>query len=215
MRWAGRLDHDDDEEKTHPGAGGPEAHPGRSAAGRRQGRRGRLPGAGRLGADLLPVAEPVRRVEGRRRQEAEGSGAGEQYVEAAACRCGVGEGGVEGDRLGKLLSPARRRAAVHHLIAVMGVSERFACRVTGQHRTTQRYPSVATTPVDPDAGLRQWLRDYAKAHPRWVTGGPTTTPAGRAGKSTTRRSNDCGATKGSECRNAAAANGSAPPPLRR
>src|SRR5215217_4965207 len=77
MRWAGRLDHDDDEEKTHPGAGGPEAHPGRSAAGRRQGRRGRLPRAGRLGADVLPVAEPVRRVEGRRRQEAEGPGAGE------------------------------------------------------------------------------------------------------------------------------------------
>src|SRR5215211_8187646 len=49
----------------------------------------------------------------------------------------------------------------------MGVSERFACRVTGQHRTTKRHQSVATTPVDPDAGLRQWLRDYAKAHPRW------------------------------------------------
>jgi putative transposase len=55
---------------------------------------------------------------------------------------------------------------VHHLIAVMGVSERFACRVTGQHRTTQRHHPAATTPVDPDAGLRQWLRDYAKAHPR-------------------------------------------------
>ena len=85
-------------------------------------------------------------LKGRRRQEAEGPGAGEQHVEAAARRCGVGEGGVEGDRLGKLLSPARRRAAVHHLIAVMGVSERFGCRVTGQHRTTQRHRSVATTP---------------------------------------------------------------------
>ena len=49
----------------------------------------------------------------------------------------------------------------------MGVSERFACRVTGQHRTTQRHQPVATTPADPDAPLRQWLRDYAKAHPRW------------------------------------------------
>jgi putative transposase len=49
----------------------------------------------------------------------------------------------------------------------MGVSERFACRVTGQHRTTQRHHPAATTPDDPDAGLRQWLRDYAKAHPRW------------------------------------------------
>ena len=56
---------------------------------------------------------------------------------------------------------------MHHLIDVMGVSERFACRVTGQHRTTQRHQPANSTPVDPDAALRQWLRDYAKAHPRW------------------------------------------------
>jgi putative transposase len=55
---------------------------------------------------------------------------------------------------------------VHQLIAVMGVSERFACRVTGQHRTTQRHQAHAQTPADPDAGLRQWLGDYAKNHPR-------------------------------------------------
>ena len=65
------------------------------------------------------------------------------------------------------MSPARRRAAVHHLIDVMGVSERFACRVTGQHRTTQRQQPADSTPADPDAGLRQWLRDYARGHPRW------------------------------------------------
>jgi putative transposase len=49
----------------------------------------------------------------------------------------------------------------------MGVSERFACRVTGQNRTTQRHQPAAQTPGDPDAALRGWLRDYAKAHPRW------------------------------------------------
>ncbi len=49
----------------------------------------------------------------------------------------------------------------------MGVSERFACRGCGQHRTTQRHQAAETTPVDPDAALRQGLRDYAKAHPRW------------------------------------------------
>jgi putative transposase len=57
--------------------------------------------------------------------------------------------------------------AVHHLITAMGVSERFACRVTGQNRTTQRYRPAAATPADLDAGLRCWLRNYAKAHPRW------------------------------------------------
>jgi putative transposase len=49
---------------------------------------------------------------------------------------------------------------------VMGVSERFACRVTGQNRTTQRRDPVSTTVADPDAGLRAWLRDYAKDHLR-------------------------------------------------
>ncbi|MBA1158935.1 IS3 family transposase [Microvirga mediterraneensis] len=39
---------------------------------------------------------------------------------------------------GKLLSPARRRACVEHVIARYGVSERLACRVLGQHRSTQR-----------------------------------------------------------------------------
>ncbi|WP_152568667.1 IS3 family transposase [Microvirga sp. BSC39] len=39
---------------------------------------------------------------------------------------------------GKLLSPARRRACVDHVIAQYGVSERLACRVLGQHRSTQR-----------------------------------------------------------------------------
>ena len=71
-------------------------------------------------ADVLPVAQPVRRAEGRRREAVEGPGAGERHAQAAAGRCGAGEGGVEGDRPGKLLSPARRRAAVHHLITVDG-----------------------------------------------------------------------------------------------
>jgi putative transposase len=48
----------------------------------------------------------------------------------------------------------------------MKLSERFACRVTGQNRTTQRREPVSTTVADPDAGLRQWLRQYAKDHPR-------------------------------------------------
>jgi putative transposase len=43
---------------------------------------------------------------------------------------------------------------VHHLIATMKVSERFACRVTGQNRTTQRHQIAALTPADPDAELR-------------------------------------------------------------
>ena len=55
---------------------------------------------------------------------------------------------------------------MHHLIGAMGVSERFACRVTGQNRTAQGHQPQAATPADPDAGLRCWLRQYAKDHPR-------------------------------------------------
>ncbi|MDC8972967.1 MULTISPECIES: IS3 family transposase [Mycobacterium] len=65
---------------------------------------------------------------------------------------------------GKLLGPERRRAAVRHLQQELGVSERFACRVTGQPRATQRHQPAATT-TDPDAALRAWLRSYAKEHP--------------------------------------------------
>jgi putative transposase len=49
---------------------------------------------------------------------------------------------------------------------VLGVSERFACRVIGQHRATQRHEPTSATPEDPDAALRAWLRQYAKNHPR-------------------------------------------------
>jgi putative transposase len=49
---------------------------------------------------------------------------------------------------------------------MLGVSERFACRVTGQHRATQRHEPMSATSEDPDASLRAWLRHYAKDHPR-------------------------------------------------
>ncbi|MCG7575229.1 IS3 family transposase [Phaeobacter sp. CNT1-3] len=40
---------------------------------------------------------------------------------------------------GKLLSPARRRACIDHVRSQFKVSERRACRVLGQHRSTQRH----------------------------------------------------------------------------
>jgi putative transposase len=48
----------------------------------------------------------------------------------------------------------------------MNVSERLACRVTGQHRST-RHRAVSQTEADPDAALREWLRRWARDHPRW------------------------------------------------
>ncbi|RZI65135.1 MAG: IS3 family transposase [Pseudomonas sp.] len=39
---------------------------------------------------------------------------------------------------GKLVSPSRRRQCIDHAVMKFSVSERLACRVLGQHRSTQR-----------------------------------------------------------------------------
>jgi len=46
----------------------------------------------------------------------------------------------------------------------LGVSERWACRVAGQHRSTQRHEP---TTADDDAALRAELRKFSKQRPRW------------------------------------------------
>ncbi|MFN8149598.1 MAG: IS3 family transposase [Solirubrobacterales bacterium] len=65
---------------------------------------------------------------------------------------------------GKLLSPARRRRAVRMLCERLGFSERRACRLAGQHRSTQRHePNV---PGD-EQELRRELRELSRKRPRW------------------------------------------------
>lgn len=63
---------------------------------------------------------------------------------------------VEGDRPAAVLSPQRRRAALHHLVTVMTILERFACRVVDQQQSTQRQEPASTMLVDPDAAPRAW-----------------------------------------------------------
>jgi putative transposase len=46
-----------------------------------------------------------------------------------------------------------------------GVSQRRACAVVGQPRSTQRL--VAPVPDDEELALRAWLRDFARRRPRW------------------------------------------------
>jgi putative transposase len=62
------------------------------------------------------------------------------------------------------VSPARRRRAVTHLQLVFGVSQRWACRLVGQHRSTQRHRPVES---DRDRALRAELRRLSRTHPRW------------------------------------------------
>ena len=44
------------------------------------------------------------------------------------------------------------------------MSERRACLVVGQWRSTQRHEPAE---ADPEGELRRWLRAFAKRHPRW------------------------------------------------
>jgi putative transposase len=46
----------------------------------------------------------------------------------------------------------------------LGLTERRACQITGQHRSTQRRPQRADRRED---ALRRRLREISRAHPRW------------------------------------------------
>ena len=90
---------------------------------------------------LLPVAQRVRRAPVGPGQEVEGVGEGEYPVEEAGGGSVFGQADPEGSVLGKLLGPANRRRAVMWVRERLGaerVSERRACQVLGQVRSTQR-----------------------------------------------------------------------------
>ncbi len=62
------------------------------------------------------------------------------------------------------MSAARRRACVGHVTAKLDVSERFACRVLGQHRSTQRKTPEA---ADDEAALTEAIVDWARRYGRY------------------------------------------------
>ena len=72
---------------------------------------------------------------------------------------------LKGAEPGKFLTPDRRRRAGVALQERFGVSERRACQVVGQPRSTQRLP--APVPSDDELALRAWLRDFSRERPRW------------------------------------------------
>jgi putative transposase len=63
-----------------------------------------------------------------------------------------------------MVTPDRRRRAVVVLEERFGVSQRRACRVVGQWRSTQR--RVARPMPAADEKLRRRLREFARRHPR-------------------------------------------------
>jgi putative transposase len=63
-----------------------------------------------------------------------------------------------------MLSPARRRDAICYWQRRQEVSERRACRLLGQHCSTQRYRRVAS---DAEVRLVRRIEELAAAHPRY------------------------------------------------
>ena len=63
------------------------------------------------------------------------------------------------------MTPDRRRRAVEVLCDRFGVSERRACRVVGQHRSTQRLPAPVIS--DEEHRLREFLIGFSRERPRW------------------------------------------------
>ena len=64
-----------------------------------------------------------------------------------------------------MVTPNARRQAVRSLCDDFGVSQRRACRVVDQPRSTQRL--VPPIPSDEELALRAFLRDFSRRRPRW------------------------------------------------
>ena len=62
------------------------------------------------------------------------------------------------------MSPARRRTCVDHVVTELGVPERLACRVLGQHRSTQRKRPTAP---DDEAALTADIIELARQYGRY------------------------------------------------
>ena len=118
------------------------------------------------GGHVLPLALRVRRAEVRSGQAAEGAGDGERPVAPGRLGSHPGEADPQRGCLGKLVSPARRRACVDHVIAKYGVSERLACRVLGQHRSTQR--KIPKMPDDEAALTADIIALATPVWPLWL-----------------------------------------------
>ena len=88
--------------------------------------------------NVLPMAAGVRGNEAEPGEASQGAREGETTAEAGGGRADAGQADLEGSLRGKLLSPERRRRCVVQVRQRLGVSERRACRVLGQARSTQR-----------------------------------------------------------------------------
>src|SRR4051812_21342533 len=151
-------------QKTLTRADSAQAAPSRSEARFRFHGVGSEQGAGYKPSQLPPLEEPVWRDEHQRSEAPQGAREGERSPQEASCREGAGHRHPKGGEPGKLLSPPGRRAAVEHVRRRVGVSERRACGVIGQPRSSQRYTSRK---ADRDRGLVERMVGLSQENPRY------------------------------------------------
>ena len=87
-------------------------------------------------ADPAPLAQPVRRPQGRRGQAPQGTGGRERPPQAPRRRAGPGQADAPGGRAKKVVTAQRRRQAVRHLQERFGVS------------AASRLPRAGAAPLD-------------------------------------------------------------------
>ena len=92
-----------------------------------------------------------------------------------------------------MVTAAQRRQAVRQLQETFGLSQRRACRVLGQPRSTQR--QTAKTSEEEERLVRRML-ELVRQHPRWATDASRCCCDGKAGASTANASTACGGRKG-------------------
>ena len=89
----------------------------------------------------LGISEVTRyrwRDEWRPAPPSQGAWEGERMAAPGGFRSDAGQADPCGGGPEKLLGPSRRRHCIDHVRGRLGISERRACRVLGQHRSTQR-----------------------------------------------------------------------------
>ena len=106
---------------------------GRSRGGRR------VQEAGHRRANILSLAQSVRRPEGRRHEAPPGPGEGEWPAQEGGGRSDPRQADPAGGPPGKLLSPARKRQTTKRVQQLLNVSERRACTAMGWVRSSQRH----------------------------------------------------------------------------
>src|SRR5262249_7758996 len=127
-------------------------------------RRPGLPAPRRQRADPAPLAQPVRGPQARRGQETQGAGGRERAAEAPRRRAGPGQADAPGGRPKKVVTAGQRRQAARHLQEAFGVSERRACRVLGQPRSTQRQKPKSN---EEEGRLVAHMLELVRKHPRY------------------------------------------------